>query len=192
MKKYFKELIKLCAFSAICGIMFMAAGCGNCGNTPSEAEMKKQLDELLAGKELTNDYLVKFDTLDFVVYSNQEWTRLHESHAENIKVFYPDGNVTVGIPDHIVELNKTFAFAPDTKITQHPIGFGAGQFTAVTGVMEGTFSKPMPMGNGKFVKPTGKKFKLNVATVGIWENGTMIEEHLFWDNLAFMRQIGAM
>ncbi|MBB3234165.1 hypothetical protein [Phyllobacterium endophyticum] len=38
--------------------------------------------------------------------------------------------------------------------------------------------------------PTGKSFKLTVATLGHWTPvGVMEEEYLFWDNLAFMKQI---
>jgi hypothetical protein len=29
-----------------------------------------------------------------------------------------------------------------------------------------------------------------MATIGIWENGVMVEELLFWDNQTYMRQIG--
>lgn len=134
--------------------------------------------------------LAKFDTLDFVVYSNQQWERLHESHAKNIKVVYPDGSVTIGLEDHIKRLAPMFVFAPDTKIKEHPVRFGSGNYTAVEGVMEGTFSKPMPKGDGTFIQPTGKSFKLPMITVGIWKDGVMVEEHLFWDNASFMQQIG--
>lgn len=154
------------------------------------AEAKKQLNEILAGQKLTEDYLQKFDTLDFVVYSNQEWERLHESHAENILVYYPDGSTTVGLEDHIAALEPMFVFAPNTKINVHPIRFGTGQYTAVTGYIEGTFSEPMPIGDGKFIDPTGKSFNLPMVTIGLWKDGVMYEEHLFWDNMAFMQQIG--
>ena len=154
------------------------------------SDAKKQLDEILAGNKLTEEYLQKFDTLDFVVYSNQEWERLHESHAENILVYYPDGSTTVGLEDHIAALEPMFVFAPNTKITAHPIRFGSGQYTAVTGYIEGTFSDPMPIGEGKFIDPTGKSFKLPMVTIGLWKDGVMYEEHLFWDNMAFMKQIG--
>jgi hypothetical protein len=32
--------------------------------------------------------------------------------------------------------------------------------------MTGTFTKPMPIGDGKFIQPTGKKFSINMCTVG--------------------------
>lgn len=153
-----------------------------------QAELKKLTDE----KALTEHRLMVFDTLDYDFYSNQKWDMFNHSHADNITVYYPDGNITKGLyPQHIDMLTPMFVFAPDTKIKQHPVRFGSGDWTAVIGVMEGTFSKPMPIGNGKTIPPTGKKFKLSMATIGHWNaDGKMSEEYLFWDNQAFMKQIG--
>ena len=83
-----------------------------------------------------------FDTLDFDVFSNQKWDRLHESHATDIVVTWPDGHETKGIDKHIEDLKAMFVFAPDITIKTHPIRFGSGSWTAVTGVMTGTFTKP--------------------------------------------------
>ncbi len=81
-------------------------------------------------------------------------------------------------------------YAPDTKIKEHPIRFGRDEWTCVTGVMTGTFSRPMPTPDGKTIPPTGKPFRLNMVTIGHWTNGTMDHEWLFWDSLALMKQIG--
>ena len=75
-------------------------------------------------------------------------------------------------------------------IRDSPIKLAEGNYTAVMGVLEGTFTKPMPIGNGKTIPPTNKPFKLDMVTIGRWENGVMAEEWLFWDNQAFMKQIG--
>lgn len=56
--------------------------------------------------------------------------------------------------------------------------------------MEGTFSKPMNLGGGKVIAPTGKTFKLTMNTVAHWKDGVMQEEYLFWDNAGLMAQIG--
>ena len=152
--------------------------------------LRNQIKELTAGNEMITKNLVKFDTLDFTVFSNQEWTRLHESHADNIKVNWPDGHFTTGIERHIADLKAMFIYAPNTSIKQHPVRFGSGNMTCVTGVMTGTFSAPMPIGVGKFIQPTGKSFLLPMCTVGIWKDGVMIEESLFWDNQSYMNQIG--
>ncbi|MGD0237539.1 MAG: ester cyclase [Syntrophorhabdales bacterium] len=54
----------------------------------------------------------------------------------------------------------------------------------------GTFTKPMPTGDGKFIQPTGKGFSIPMCTVGRWKDGVMVEEWLFWDNGTYMKQIG--
>jgi hypothetical protein len=153
-------------------------------------EMKKELKKYTDDTATVEANLTTFDELDFVVFSNQEWTRLRESHSKDVKVNWPDGHYTTGIERHIEDLKTLFVYAPDTNIKVHPVRLGAGEFTAVTGIMTGTFTKPMPIGNGKFIQPTGKKFSLPMCTVGHWKNGVMIEEWLFWDNATYMKQIG--
>ena len=125
------------------------------------------------------------------MYTNQKWDRLTESHAKDILVHYPDGHTSKGLAAHIDELKPMFVFAPDTNIKTHPVRFGSGEWTGVIGVMEGTFSKPMPIGGGQTIPATGKAFKLEMSTLGHWtKDGVMDEEYLFWDNQTFMKQIG--
>jgi len=131
-----------------------------------------------------------FDTLDFEVFSNQKWDRLAESHANNIVVTWPDGHETSGITRHIEDLKGMFVSAPDTKVISHPIRICSGDWTAVTGVMTGTFSRPMPTADGKTIAPTGKAVRLTMATIAHWKGSTMDHEWLFWDNHEFMRQLG--
>ena len=154
------------------------------------ASLRAQIKLLTAGNAEISKNLQTFDTLDFTVFSNQQWIRLHESHAKDIKVNWPDGHFTLGIDRHIADLKAMFVYAPDTKIKIHPVRFGSGNMTCVTGVMTGTFTVPMPVGEGKFIQPTGKSFSLPMCTVGIWKNRVMIEEYLFWDNQTYMNQLG--
>ena len=135
-------------------------------------------------------HLKVFDVLDFDVFSNQKWDRLGESHAKDIVVTWPDGHETHGMDKHIEDLKAMFVYAPDIKIAQHPIRFGSGDWTAVTGFMTGTFTNPMPIGGGKSIPPTGKSFRLGMATIGHWKGGTMDHEWLFWDSQDFMKQLG--
>lgn len=135
-------------------------------------------------------HLATFDTLDFDVFTHQHWERLAESHAADIKVHWPDGHVTEGVDVHTADLKAMFVYAPDTRIEVHSIKVGEGEWTSVVGIMEGTFTRPMPIGGGKFIDPTNKPFKLVMNTVGHWKNGVMDEEYLFWDNQTFMKQLG--
>lgn len=140
--------------------------------------------------DLEQEHLRTFDDLDFNVFTNQKWHELGNSHAEDVIVHWPDGRVTTGIDVHIQDLDAMFDYAPDTRIQEHPIRIADGKWTAVTGIMEGTFSQPMTTVDGTIIPPSGKSFRIMMATIGRWQNGVMVEEWLFWDNQTFMRQIG--
>lgn len=184
------------ALIVVVGILTFTSCTSNSGNSSNlqakvdslQNELKKFKDE----KAITDLRIAKFDTLDFEFYSNQKWDKFTHNHADNIKVYYPDGSISTGLyPQHIDQIKGMFVFAPDTKIRTHPVKFGSGEWTCVIGEMEGTFSQPMPIGNGKTIPPTNKKFKLSMATIGHWgADNKMTEEYLFWDNQSFMKQIG--
>jgi hypothetical protein len=184
-------------------------GINHCGRKPTEGDvMSKQIGIIgavailgatavyAAPKQKREDpvvakHLATFDDLDFNVYTHQKWDELGKSHAKNIIVHWPDGHTTTGIDKHIEDLKAQFLFAPDNRIEEHPVKVGSGEWTAVTGVLEGTFTQPMDIGNGKTIPPTGKAYKLPMATIGHWnKEGTMDEEYLYWDGQAFMKQIG--
>ena len=192
-----KKIIVKSLFVALVGLVSVGSF-QSCQSPASKTEvstdnidsLKKIVMQLAASDESIANHIKTFDALDFDVFSNQQWDRFKESHAQNIKVFWPDGHVTEGLDIHLEDMKKLFVHAPDTRIKEHPTKFGSGNYTLVTGVFEGTFTKPMPIGNGKFIQPTGKAFKMPMATVGIWENGVMKEEHLFWDNQTYAKQIG--
>jgi hypothetical protein len=186
--------LKAVAILFAVAIIVTFTGCSNSGNSK---EMQAKIDSMqnilktMSGDTLEK-HLTKFDTLDFVIFSGQQWVRFHETHSNDIIVNWPDGHHTNGLARHLEDMKAMFVYAPDTRIKIHPIRFGngTGEWTCVTGVMEGTFTKAMPLGNGKFIQPTGKSFKIPMCTVGHWKNGLMIEESLFWDNQTYMNQMG--
>jgi hypothetical protein len=194
-----KFKVQLLTIVMLIGVAAMTLTNCSGGNSKFSAEMQAKIDSMQVvlqnmtnGEATLGKNLMTFDTLDYIVFSNQEWTRLHESHSNDVVVNWPDGHHTNGIEKHIEDLKALFVYAPDTRIKQHPIRFGDsnGEWTCVTGVFEGTFTKPMPIGNGQFIQPTGKAFKMPMCTVGHWKNGIMFEESLFWDNKTYMDQIG--
>jgi len=170
---------------AVCCWALITAGLSGCSTVSST-----KLSQYQEAERIANNHLVKFDTLDFDVYTNQKWERFSESHAKDILVHYPDGHTTKGLDAHIEELKPMFVFAPDTRIEVHPVRIAARDWTSVIGVIQGTFTQPMPVRGGNAIPPTGKKFKFNMCTVGHWKNGLMDEEYLFWDNQEFMKQVG--
>ena len=143
-----------------------------------------------AKKDIVAERLAKFDELDFEGFSKQNWDLFHKTHTDDVVVVWPDGHETKGFEKHIEDMKYMFSYAPDTRITSHPVAFGSGEYTAAIGVMEGTFSKPMTLPDGKAIQPTGKKFKLKMTTIAHWKGDKFDTEYLFWDNHAFMQQVG--
>lgn len=166
--------------AVVFGMALAACGGANTG----------KLAEYEARDQRATHQLEVFDDLDFNVFSNQDWVGFHKSHGPDIVVHWPDGHTTTGLDVHIEDLKKMFVYAPDTRIKEHPIRIGNGEWTAVAGIMEGTFSAPMPLPDGTSIPPTGKSFKLPMATLGHWKDGLMFEEYLYWDNATYMAQLG--
>ena len=171
----------------ITAILILAASL--VAQSASAADTKSSEFEAL--KKQVQEHLAAFDDLDFNVFSNQKWDELYRSHTKDVKVHWPDGHIAVGIEKHIDDLKYLFTYAPDTRIKEHPVKVGQGESTAVYGIMEGTFTKPMTTADGKVIQPNGKAFKLPMATISHWtKEGPMDEEYLFWDNATYMAQLG--
>jgi predicted ester cyclase len=137
------------------------------------------------------DNLARFDKLDFEAFSyKKDWELFKQLHSSDVLVVFPDGRETIGIEQHDKDISAMFVYAPDFRVTSHPIKFGSGEWTVSTGVAEGTFSKPMPLPDGSSIPPTGKPFKISMATIARWDDGKIVEEHLFWDNVEIMKQMG--
>ena len=165
--------------------MVIGAGLTACGASNGKLKECEVRDALVAQQIAT------FDDLDYNVFSNQKWDQLKNSHAQDIVVHWPDGHTTTGLDRHIADLKLLFMYAPDTRIKEHPIKLGNGEWTAVQGIMQGTFTQPMLLPTGKSIPPTGKAFKLAMVTLGHWNKaGVMSEEYLLWDSGELMKQLG--
>lgn len=162
---------------------FLAAACAATG--ASEPAAQPPSEQVQAN-------LKRFDQLDFEAYSHRKDMELFKKlHCPDVKVVFPDGRVTHGIEAHVADVNNIlFNGTPDSRVTAHPIAFGSGEWTVSTGVLEATFSEPMKLPDGSSIPPTGKKVKISMATIAKWTGGCIAEEHLFWDNAEYMKQLG--
>ena len=113
-------IFKSMTFLSIATVIFILTGCTNQDGNVSISQggidsLRTQIKELTKGNEMIAKNLVTFDTLDYTVFTNQQWTRLHESHSIDIKVNWPDGHFTTGIERHIADLKAMFVYAPNTS-----------------------------------------------------------------------------
>jgi hypothetical protein len=171
-----------------------AVGMGIAYPAAATAARAKRQIECLAKEGVVEENLKTFHYLDFHVFNHQQWDKLGLSHSEDVVVHWPDGRTTTGIDAHIEDLKGFFAWAPDTKVLEHTWLLGGGdaaQFTGCVAIFTGTFSRPMPIGGGNTIPPTGKRFKLRFSTTAHWNSeGVLDEEYLLWDNQELSRQIG--
>jgi hypothetical protein len=175
---------------------FIAVGCTNKSEESSKLQMlqtkidelQAQVDAYDAERAVTARNLKTFDDLDLVAFNNRDMKLIKQIHAENVKVYNPDGTITEPMTPHAKELQFLFDTF-DFKVAEHIVGFGFGEWTAGISISKGKWVKPITMPDGKVLQPTGKPVSVKIATIARWENGRIAEEYLFWDNADWNRQI---
>jgi hypothetical protein len=87
-----------------------------------------------------------------------------------------------------------FKAFPDNHLVNNPykIYFYKDDHTCSIADFTSTFKGPMKGLDGKMIQPTNKKFHLEFCTVAHWQNGKILEERLFYDQVGMLKQIGAM
>ncbi len=183
--------MKTTLYTILCaGLLISISSCTSTQSYRSKIDtLQAKVDVNKKERIQTAKHLAFFDELDLEAFNHRDMNRIREIHAENVKVYNPDGSITQPMDPHAEEL----AFLFDTfnfKVVEHIVGFGYGEWTAGISICEGTWVKPITTKEGKILKPTGKKVTIKIATIARWENERIVEEYLFWDNADWNRQIG--
>ena len=170
-----------------------------CAGTPQENELQTLRSKIIdlqarvdaheAERAATARHLEIFDELDLVAFNGRDMQRIKQIHAEDVRVYNPDGTVTEPMLPHAEELQFLFDTF-DFRVSEHIVGFGFGEWTAGISISEGKWVKPITMADGSVLEPTGKSVSLKIATIARWENERIAEEYLFWDNADWNQQIG--
>ena len=178
-----KNLIRSVSLIGVLFIVFInpafAAGPDESGYSPEMQakvdQMKKELQKYTDEKATIGKNIETFDTLDFIIFSNQEWTRLHQSHSKDVKVNWPDGHYTNGIERHIEDLKALFVMHR----------YGHQRTSDKTRVRRlhrrnrhhdrNIHQAHADWGRNSF-NPRGKKYSIPMCTIGHWKDGVMIEE----------------
>ena len=110
--------------------------------------------------------------------------------SADIEVVMPGGMVMHG-PDETLQVVQAFWGAlPDGKIVPDD-QFAAGDVVFAEGTLRGTHTGPFHSPAGE-VPPSGNEVALRYATVKRFEGDKLVSEHLYFDQLEFLQQIGAM
>ncbi|HEX9234857.1 MAG TPA: nuclear transport factor 2 family protein [Actinomycetota bacterium] len=101
------------------------------------------------------------------------------------------GGITLRGPQAVVELQKIYwAAVPDMKVTPDN-QVVAGSTVVTEGYMSGTQTGTLRTPQGD-IPPSGNRIKLRYATIQRVENGLVASEHLYFDQLEFLTQIGPL
>jgi steroid delta-isomerase-like uncharacterized protein len=123
-------------------------------------------------------------------YNAKDVERRMAIESPDIEVTMPGGMVLKG-PDQVIEVVKVFWEAlPDGKIVTDN-QYVAGDIVVAEGAVHGTHTGPFRVPAGE-IPPSGNKVTLRFATVKEIKEGKLVSEHLYFDQLEFMQQIGAM
>lgn len=127
-------------------------------------------------------------------WNSQDWETFKKRHAENVAVYWPaKPEPTRGRQSHEEESKAFFKTFPDNHIANNPykVLFGQGDWTCSIAKFTGTMKGPMTTADGNVLPPTNKKFEVEFCTVAHWdENGQILEERLFYDQVSLFQQIG--
>jgi len=174
----------------VAGLLISASSCSSTHAHKSKIDtLQAKIDGYEQERSQTAKHLALFDELDLEAFNHRDMDRIREIHADNVKVYNPDGTITEPMPPHADELQFLFDTF-DFKVAKHIVGFGFGEWTAGISISEGKWIKPITLPDGTVLQPTGKPVSVKTATIARWENDRIAEEYLFWDNADWNRQIG--
>ena len=117
--------------------------------------------------------------------------RIGEIHAEDVKVYNPDGSLTTPfLPDHAGELQFSVRHLRLSSRGAHRRIRATASGPLASAFLRASGSSPSTLPDGRVLPPTGKELTIRIATLARWKDGRIVEEHLFWDNAEWNRQIG--
>jgi steroid delta-isomerase-like uncharacterized protein len=116
--------------------------------------------------------------------------RIREGYAENV-VFEAPAGVRLEGPDAATEFAMSFVRAfPDVRLTVTN-QFESGGWVAFEGEFEGTHENTLE-GPGGAIPATNRRVTGKAVEILRIENGKVVEERLYFDQLDFLTQLGVI
>jgi steroid delta-isomerase-like uncharacterized protein len=123
-------------------------------------------------------------------FNNQDPEARKAIEAADIETVLP-GDMTLRGPDEVLGVVRAFWEAlPDGKIKTDN-AFASENMVLSEGTLAGTHTGTFRTPQGE-VPPSGNLVKLRFASVKRIEGDKLVSEHIYFDQLEFLRQIGAL
>jgi predicted ester cyclase len=123
-------------------------------------------------------------------FNAQDLETRRDSLSENSELWMPGGMRLRG-PDQILGVTQAFwgAIPDGTLNTERQ--FTDGTDVATEGRLVGTHTGPFPTPQGE-LPPTGNRVEFGYVSLKRVEGGKIVSEHLYFDQMEFLQQIGAL
>ncbi|MEE9164176.1 MAG: ester cyclase [Thermoplasmata archaeon] len=124
------------------------------------------------------------------MFNAQDWDRFFANAAESIVTHAPDLEEPLkGLKAYRERFETNVEAFPDQHIETKQV-FGQGEWVVLEGIFTGTHEGAFPGPGGQEIPATHKRVELPLALVFKIEGGKTTEEHDYYDNLAFLSQLG--
>lgn len=165
--------------------------CGCCTQKYDTDERDNECDNndctVTTDKAIRN--LRLFDAVDFDGFNyKKNFNLLAKIHTPDVRVTLPDGHETVGIDQHLADLEGFFVLADNTNVKYHFLTVAFGKYSAQLSLFQGTVSNSdNPFFPNAIVT---NKFSIRFSTFNQWnDRGSFPIEKLIWDNYTFAQQV---
>lgn len=123
-------------------------------------------------------------------FNQKDWEAFNDRHADNVVAYSPlTPEPTRGIDPHREAVRGMFDAFPDLNMKQE-FSFGQGNWVCAVYTMEGTHGGTLKGPGGQEIPPTNKPVKMSFCSALKLENGKIVEEHVYYDRLSMLAQLG--
>ena len=139
------------------------------------------------------DNLQRMKSLDDA-WNSQNWEVFRKRHSADTAVYWPGQlEPTRGRAAHQAE-SEAFFKSIENHLENNPykVMVASGDWTCTIANWKGRMIGPWKGLDGKVHPPTNKRFELEFCTVARWQNGEIVEEKLFYDQVSFLKQMGVL
>jgi predicted ester cyclase len=133
---------------------------------------------------------IKISELIDKAVEKRDWNAFSKYHTDSVVSYSPfTAQPAKGIEAHRKSVESFMNAFPDFRM-EGGLTFGDGDWLCMTFTFTGTHTGPMTAPDGKTIPPTNKPVRMEIATVGRFEDGKLAEEHTYFDRLSMLAQLG--
>ncbi|MFQ5839010.1 MAG: ester cyclase [Thermoplasmata archaeon] len=123
-------------------------------------------------------------------FNDRDWDSFDERHLEDVISYSPmTPEPTRDLAAHREAVKGLLGTFPDFRM-ERQLSFGQGDWVCATYTLTGTHKGPLPGPGGKMIPPTDRTVRISFCTAVRFEGGKIAEEHVFFDRLAMLGQLG--